>query len=138
MPPTVRRFWFEFDLTSPESQRESTFACLSLGVGVTGFDVADCLWMIRDLPTVSMPPIRTVTPDVSLVEFAARVPGLGVPVWRGVWFPPDNLHTSGLWRPSGASRAINPSIWVPNPPGRWADDWAAVSARTVHHRRRRA
>ena len=88
MLPTVRRFWFEFDLPSPESQRDPTFACLSLGVGVTGFDVADCLWMIRDLlPTLSVPPIRTVTPDVSLAKFAPRVLGLGVPVWRGVCSP---------------------------------------------------
>jgi hypothetical protein len=117
MPPVVRRFWFEFDLASPGSQPEPTFACLSLGVGVTGFDVADCLWMIRDLlPTARMPPIRSVTPDVSLAEFAPRAPGLGVPVWRGVWFPPDNLRTSGVWRPPGAARAVNPSIWVPNPP----------------------
>jgi hypothetical protein len=129
MPPTVRRFWFEFDLPSPGSLRESAFACLSLGAGVTGFDVADCLWMIRDLlPTASVPPVRTVIPDVSLAEFAPRVMGLGVPAWRGVWFPPDNLRTSGVWRPTGASRAINPSVWVPNPPGRWADDSAAVGA----------
>lgn len=129
MLPTVRRFWFEFDLPSPESQRDPAFACLSLGVGVTGFDVADCLWMIRDLlPTLSVPPIRAVTADVSLAKFAPRVLGLGVPVWRGVWFPPDNLRTSGVWRPWGTPRAINPSIWAPNPPGTWADDAAAVSA----------
>jgi hypothetical protein len=127
MLPTVRRFWFEFDLPSPGSQRQSAFACLSLGVGVTGFDVADCLWMIRDLlPTVSLPPTSTVIPDISLAQFAPRMIGLGVPVWRGVWFPPDNLRTSGVWRPAGAPRAINPSIWVPNPPGTWADDFAAV------------
>jgi hypothetical protein len=129
MPPTVRRFWFEFDLPSRESERESAFACLSLGVGVTGFDAADCLWMIRDLlPTLSMPPVHAVTPDVSLAEFAPWMIGLGVPVWRGVWFPADNLRTSGTWRPRGAPRAINPSIWVPNPPGTWADDSAAVGA----------
>jgi hypothetical protein len=127
MLPTVRRFWFEFDLPSPGPEGEPAYACLSLGVGVTGFDVADCLWMIRDLlPAVSLPPTRTVTPDVSLAEFAPCMIGLGVLVWRGVWFPGDNLRTSGVWRPLGAPRAINPSIWVPNPPGTWADDFAAV------------
>ena len=75
-------------------------------------------WMVRDLlPFSALPPVRRVVPDISLAGFTppARL-GLGVPVWRGVWFPPDNLGTSGIWRPRGAARAINPSIWPPNPP----------------------
>jgi hypothetical protein len=125
--PTVRRFWIEFDLPPlddllREPQPGSGLLRVHGGVGVTGFDLADCLWMVRDLlPALTLPPVRRVVPDISLASF--RPPaglgqlGLGVPVWRGVWFPPDNLGTSGIWRPSGAARAINPSIWPPNPPG---------------------
>ena len=47
--PTVRRFWFEFDLPAPGRESGPELACLSLGAGVSGFDTADCLWMIRDL-----------------------------------------------------------------------------------------
>lgn len=118
-PPAVRRFWFEFDLP-PWEPRLAPLFILYYGVGVTGFDAADCLWMVRDLvPVPSLPPVRSITPDVSLADFTppSRI-GLGVPVWRGVWFPPVNLGTSGIWRPRGAARAINPSIWPPNPPGR--------------------
>jgi hypothetical protein len=76
MPPTVRRFWFEFELPSPESQRNPTVACLSLGVGVTGFDVADCLWMIRDLlPTLNVPPIRTAIAGSSSPGHGNKLPG---------------------------------------------------------------
>src|SRR5260370_41415156 len=99
MPPAVRRFWFEFDLPSRESQRESALACLSLGVGVTGFDAADCLWMIRDLlPAGGLPPIRALTPDVSLVEFAPRVIGLGVAVWGGGRVFSGDIRHAGGWR----------------------------------------
>jgi hypothetical protein len=121
--PIVRRFWIEFHLPPlddllREPQRGDGRLVLHGGVGVTGFDLADCLWMVRDLlPFSALPPVRRVVPDISLASFTppARL-GLGVPVWRGVWFPPDNLGTSGIWRPRGAARAINPSIWPPNPP----------------------
>lgn len=116
--PAVRRFWFEFDLPSWDSRPDPALATLYAGVGVTGFDEADCLTMIRDLmPAARLPPVRSVTQDVSLADFRPGPVGFGVPVWRGVWFPPLNLRTSGNWRPRGASRAINPSIWPPNPPG---------------------
>jgi hypothetical protein len=120
--PVVRRFWFEFDLPRWEAGLDPGLASLYYGVGVTGFDTADCLWMIRDLVSGSrLPHVRSITADVVLAGFGPPFPGgLGVPVWRGVWFPPVNLGTSGIWRPRGAARAINPSIWPPNPPGRAA------------------
>lgn len=120
---TARRFWIEFDLPPlddllREPQRGGGRLVLHGGIGVTGFDLADCLWMVRDLllPGSPLPPVRRVVPDISLASFAppARL-GLGVPVWRGVWFPAYNLRTSGIWRPRGATRAVNPSIWPPSP-----------------------
>lgn len=124
-PAVVRRFWFEFELPPWKPGLDSSLASLYYGVGVTGFDTADCLWMVRDLvPLPGLPPIRSITPDVSLADFVPPSPiSLGVPVWRGVWFPPVNLGTSGIWRPQGAARAINPSTWPPNPPGRGNPCW---------------
>ncbi len=83
--PTVRRFWFEFDLPPWDSGRERPLAILYFGVGVTGFDAADCLWIILDLlPTPSLPPVRSIVPDISLDGFVPPTPsGVGVSVWRG-------------------------------------------------------
>jgi hypothetical protein len=119
--PTVRRFWIEFDLPPLDDLlREPGSGLIGLyrGVGVTGFDLADCVWMVRDLlPASALPPVNRIVPDISLAGFTPPAGlGLGVPVWRGVWYPPANLGTSGIWRPRGAARAINPSVWPPNPP----------------------
>ncbi|WP_327097726.1 hypothetical protein OIE68_02265 [Nocardia vinacea] len=86
---TVRRFWIEFD------PQECSDARFRQGVGVTGFDVRDCLSMVADLvPDGMLPPVRRITVDISLAEPLPVSPRhLGVPVWRGVWYPPVNLGT---------------------------------------------
>ncbi|WP_406234211.1 hypothetical protein [Nocardia sp. NBC_01009] len=86
---TVRRFWIEFD------PQECSDARFRQGVGVTGFDVRDCLSMVADLvPDGLLPPVHRITVDISLAEPLPVNPRhLGVPVWRGVWYPPVNLET---------------------------------------------
>jgi hypothetical protein len=117
---SVRRFWIEFDLPPFDDLVRERDARLVLycGVGVTGFDLADCLWMVRDLrPFSFLPPVSKVVPDISLADFTpAAGLSLGVPVWRGVWYPAVNLGTSGTWRPRGAARAMDPSVWPPQSP----------------------
>ncbi|MEU8895634.1 hypothetical protein AB0C65_07240 [Nocardia sp. NPDC048505] len=86
---TVRRFWIEFD---PQECPDVRFR---QGVGVSGFDVRDCLSMVADLlGDRQLPPVRRITADISL---AGPLPVsrhyLGVSVWRGVWYPPVNLAT---------------------------------------------
>ncbi|MFE9320938.1 hypothetical protein ACIHDR_13920 [Nocardia sp. NPDC052278] len=106
--PTVRRFWIEFDLEHEPDFRVE----LGQGVGVTGFDEQDCLAMVADLlpDDTELPPVRRMTVDVSLAEkLPVNPPTLGVPVWRGVWYPPMNLRTGPTWRPRGVDRAFNPS-----------------------------
>lgn len=108
--PTVRRFWIEFDLGS----EPFSWPRLRPGVGVTGFDERDCLSMVADLldPDTELPPVRRITVDISLAEKLPVNPlALGVPVWRGVWYPPTNLRTGPTWRPRGAVRAFNPSYY---------------------------
>lgn len=106
--PTVRRFWIEFDLgNEPFSWPE-----LRQGVGVTGFDERDCLSMVADLldPDTELPPVRRITIDISLAEkLPVNPPTLGVPVWRGVWYPPRNLRTGPTWRPRGVDRTVERS-----------------------------
>ncbi|MGW5517959.1 hypothetical protein [Nocardia africana] len=84
---TVRRFWIEFD---PRANVDAPFW---RGVGVTGFDVRDCLSMVAALfPDEALPPVHRITADISLAEPLPLNPRyLGVPVWRGVWYPPENL-----------------------------------------------
>ncbi|MGW2661892.1 hypothetical protein ACWCW7_13085 [Nocardia tengchongensis] len=83
----ARRFWIEFD------PRECSDARFWRGVGVTGFDVRDCLSMVADLfPDGLLPPVHRITVDVSLAEpLPVNRRYLGVSVWRGVWYPPVNL-----------------------------------------------
>ena len=76
---------------------EPATAMLYLDVGITGWDLGDCLTMLRVLTHVdALPPIRTVAEDVDVSQLHPRL-GLGVPVWRGVWHPPMNLQSSGRW-----------------------------------------
>ncbi|MET9211308.1 MULTISPECIES: hypothetical protein [unclassified Nocardia] len=90
-----RRYWIEFD------REDGTDARLWEGVGVTGFDVPDCLSMLADLVGDGpLPPVRRITVDISLAERPPVNRSLGVPVWRGVWYPPVNL---GI----GPTRAID-------------------------------
>ncbi|WP_194836594.1 hypothetical protein [Nocardia sp. XZ_19_369] len=110
---TVRRFWIEFDM-----ERDSDYwSALDQGVGVTGFDVQDCLSMLANvLPAgKELPPVRRVTADISLAEpLPVHAPYLGVPVWRGVWYPPWNLSIGPIWRPRGVDRtAERPGIPTP-------------------------
>jgi hypothetical protein len=65
-------------------------------VGVTGFDLDDCIEMVtqRYGRRVQATLVKVVR-EPDLTEF---VPGmwplgrsLGVTVWRGVWYPPENL-----------------------------------------------
>ena len=116
----MHRFWFTFDVSWPPTSQDYrlTSALLLQGVGVTGFDEADCLSMVLDIVPVSeLPQVIGCIPDVFVPD--VMVPGrpIGVPVWRGVWYPPINLGQSGIWRPVGAPRALNPSVWPPNSQG---------------------
>ncbi|WP_280254226.1 hypothetical protein [Nocardia abscessus] len=123
--PTVRRFWIEFELGS----NRLSWPRLSQGVGVTGFDERDCLSMVADLfpsPDIELPPVRHITIDISLAEKLPLNPShLGVPVWRGVWYPPSNLWTGPMWRPRGVGR--NPAAPTSGP-GRLTDSPAQPGA----------
>ncbi|MET8431041.1 hypothetical protein [Nocardia sp. NPDC004860] len=93
---TLRRFWIEFDT------QECSDGLLQQGVGVSGFDVRDCLSMVADLVRDRpLPPVSRITVDISLAEpLPVSRRYLGVSVWRGVWYPPVNLET-------GPSRSID-------------------------------
>jgi hypothetical protein len=92
-----RRFWLEFEgKWSPADPGVTAF--LYLGVGVTGWDLEDCLQMITVIThTAKLPELEAVVEDVDVSTIDPWPNGLGVPVWRGIWFLPMNLQSSGRW-----------------------------------------
>jgi hypothetical protein len=102
---SLTRFWFEFDLDghhppvpAPGADSRDAGAVqhqwLSFGAGVTGYDEADALMLLRDLVGAGLPPrIRCVT-DGEADRASLGIPdglAVGNAAWRGVWFPADNL-----------------------------------------------
>ena len=88
------RFWFEFDFPKPRLSHDYYIPADGC-CGITAFDYDDALkimrrFMLRDEET---PIFRRVIEnvDVSTIENENAHRNLGVPVWRGVWYPEYNL-----------------------------------------------
>jgi hypothetical protein len=110
-PGDLFRLWLEFDLLRRHGQGmiavtterrvvpgqnlvgvQRTAALLD-GCGVSGYDEDDCLALVREqlfegreLPAI---PRRVPSVDISTLPKHVR-DGMGVPVYRGVWFPALN------------------------------------------------
>jgi hypothetical protein len=104
---SLTRFWFEFDLTGhcPPAPRAGEgravdggsvqYRWLSWGAGVTAYDEADALALLRDLVGAELPPRLKTTQDVAIDREALGLPevlAVGDPSRRGVWLPSDNLR----------------------------------------------
>jgi hypothetical protein len=82
----LRRFWFEFEDADPHGCR------LPYRCGVTGWSERDALELVGNIYCEQgLPPTpQSVIPDfdVSTLDDDQNVrPNLGVPVWRGIWYP---------------------------------------------------
>jgi hypothetical protein len=85
----VKRYWLYFD----------TIELYPFGlppvIGVTGRSVHDCLAIAAHWYGQPLPPLVKAVEQPDLSDgWAVGVPGgwsRGVPVWRGVWYPPNNL-----------------------------------------------
>jgi hypothetical protein len=96
------RCWVEFDLTGhgPTTAEPGlvsidggtlTYRLLHRGIGVTGYDQADCLALIQQLiGDEPLPPLLRIDTDVD-VDALGVADEAGVPVWRGIWFPRHNI-----------------------------------------------
>lgn len=95
MTSCLKRYWFEFDFPKPRLAHDgyipSDGCC-----GITAFDYQDALKIMRrfllrenETPIFSRV-IENV--DVSALENENAPRNLGVPVWRGVWYPEYNLQ----------------------------------------------
>ena len=107
--PDLLRLWLEFDVTGHAPKVEPghitldggdlVWRAFGQGVGVTGYDEADCLQLIRDKFKLTLRPITVRVADVTwaLLErrstiAASAVALRSVMVWRGVWYPSPNLN----------------------------------------------
>jgi hypothetical protein len=83
----LRRYWFEFD--APKEHPHA--AEIVMGCGVTAYHEDDAVVLLRQqmFEGDPLPPIRRVIEDidVSTLDENHIRPNMGVPVWRGVWFP---------------------------------------------------
>lgn len=97
--PGLVRYWFEFDLSGQARDRDThgllfegetpTMRLLGLGAGVTGYDQADCLRLLRDVLGEELPPLLRAERNPKIDEAMART--AGNVAWRGIWRPPLNL-----------------------------------------------
>jgi hypothetical protein len=63
------------------------------GCGVSGYDESDCLRLLSKMVFggLPLPPLRRTILNVDVSALPDRVRSrVGVPVYRGVWFPPLN------------------------------------------------
>jgi hypothetical protein len=98
------RLWVEFDLEAALGLvRGQAFGWAGgpmwvEGCGVSGYDESDCLRLLSDevFGGRLLPPLRRsiLNVDVSALPDRVRV-RVGVPVYRGVWFPPLNRRPPG-------------------------------------------
>ena len=85
------RFWFEFEgdihLLRPFR--------IGIGCGVTAYDYNDAVDLIRSelFDGAPLPKIKRVIDniDVRTLEYNHVQRGMGVCVWRGIWWPALNL-----------------------------------------------
>ena len=85
----LRRYWFEFDRPKPEGPGVNW----EQGCGVTAYDYEDALTLMKEsvFSDRNLPPIRNVIEDIDISALdEERVRSkIGIPVFRGVWFPSD-------------------------------------------------
>ncbi len=87
----MRRYWFEFEITDNDLRQYATYSGLGWGCGVTAVDYDDALRVLTEsiFHADPMPKIRHYVEDVdiSTLDKSHVLPNMGVPTWRGVWFP---------------------------------------------------
>jgi hypothetical protein len=78
----LRRYWIEFD-------RADAPIGMTLGCGVTAFDLADAMQLVADAVGAPCPEAERVTVDVdvSTLDELHVLPNMYPPSERGIWFP---------------------------------------------------
>jgi hypothetical protein len=86
----LRRYWFRFRLAADAAPAPG----VRLGCGVTAYNYEDALHLLLQVVFTNdvLPPIQEVIEDVDVSTLDANhvLPNMGVPIWRGVWFPQNS------------------------------------------------
>ncbi|HKT12770.1 MAG TPA: hypothetical protein VJW77_13185 [Terriglobia bacterium] len=86
----LRKYWFEFDLSQSPAPTAGPEPCC----GVTAYDYEDALALLKEnvFREGDLPPIRNVVEDIDISALdEKRVRSkIGIPVFRGVWFPENS------------------------------------------------
>jgi hypothetical protein len=99
--PDLHRYWIEFEIPPDEcpptpapgrislDDGSRRYRMLAEGVGVTGYNLDDCLGMVAEVVEGHLPVVKAVLtdPDMSGPEWNSRLAYSGSPVWRSIWFP---------------------------------------------------
>lgn len=94
MAISLKRYWFEFDYPKPRIGHGVYIPACGC-CGITAFDYTDALkiihrFFLRDNETPIFSQI-VENVDISLIDDENIKHNLGVPIWRGVWYPAYNL-----------------------------------------------
>jgi hypothetical protein len=94
--PGLVRYWFELHLAGHAPLIEpgriqldggtATFRLLGRGAGVTGYDEADCLGLLRGVLGADLPPVLRAEHNPTIDDGPAKE--VANPAWRGVWVSP--------------------------------------------------
>lgn len=95
MKDCLKRYWFEFDFSSGDVSEYGHLP--PYGCGITAYDYDDALLILRSfiIQDRNVPKLKQVVENIdisTLKKESINIElGLGVPVWRGVWYPAYNL-----------------------------------------------
>jgi len=82
------RYWFRFDVKFGDSYDSLG---LLLGCGVTAFGYEDAIELMKEniFKEKEMPPIKEFVEnvDISTLDLKHIAPAMGVPIYRGIWYP---------------------------------------------------
>lgn len=100
--PLLARYWFEFEFDDADLPPTDAvvldggtvrYRLLGSGAGVTGYDEADCKRLLTALVSdyrEDLPRLKRVVRDVNVPDLHLDPRFIGVPAWRGVWYPALN------------------------------------------------
>lgn len=87
----MKRYWFKFDITKNCLSTYPQYSGLSLGCGVTAYNLTDAKKLLQEkiFTNAPFPEILEIIEDidVSTLDNLHILPNVGVSSRRGVWFP---------------------------------------------------
>jgi len=88
---SLKTYWFVFRITESDKRTYASYSGLKRGCGVTAYSREDALNLLQQklFKEDPIPQIIHVIEkvDISSLDEKHILPNIGVPTWRGIWFP---------------------------------------------------